>query len=378
MRVTLEKILDQRGHTPFYKHIDPESGLYFEYFFRERLFFERIRMERSKKPLLMMLLDIQNLGSDDEKKDVAMSIQSVVSSCSRGIDICGWFQHDTIIGILFIEANEGDEIFLKKKIIENLYKMLDIEFIQKIKESFHVLDGHSESLNTNKSTDLLFYANTISFTKQKTYRLVLKRMIDVFCSVFAILAFLPIFCVIPILIKFSSKGPILFKQERVGLNGKKFTFLKFRSMETGNDPEIHKKFVESLIKGHPPRQGEKDKKTYKIKNDPRVTPIGQFLRRTSLDEFPQFFNVLKGDMSIVGPRPPIPYELANYDIWHKRRLLQVRPGITGPWQIKGRSTCTFDEMVRLDLQYIKRLSNRSDLKIILMTPWVLFSGKGAY
>ena len=115
-----------------------------------------------------------------------------------------------------------------------------------------------------------------------------------------------------------------------------------------------------------------------MSNDPRITPIGQFLRKTSLDELPQFFNVLKGEMSLVGPRPPIPYECELYDIWHRRRMLSVKPGITGLWQVSGRSSTTFDEMVRLDLRYINGWSLWLDIKLLLKTPLVIITGKGAY
>jgi lipopolysaccharide/colanic/teichoic acid biosynthesis glycosyltransferase len=120
------------------------------------------------------------------------------------------------------------------------------------------------------------------------------------------------------------------------------------------------------------------KRIYKIRDDPRVTLVGRFLRKTSVDEFPQFINVLRGDMSLVGPRPPIPYELENYDIWHRRRVLELKPGITGLWQVQGRSKTSFDEMVRLDMKYIKERSLWLDIKILLQTPFAVFAGKGAY
>jgi lipopolysaccharide/colanic/teichoic acid biosynthesis glycosyltransferase len=153
-------------------------------------------------------------------------------------------------------------------------------------------------------------------------------------------------------------------------------------MYTGNDPTIHKEFVKNLISG---KQNQAECKenanqvgTYKITSDPRVTPVGHFLRKTSLDELPQFLNVLMGDMSLVGPRPPIPYECAEYDIWHRKRLLEMKPGITGPWQIKGRSAATFDEMVRMDIKYVQEWSLWLDIKILSQTPWVVLKGKGAY
>ena len=162
----------------------------------------------------------------------------------------------------------------------------------------------------------------------------------------------------------------------MGQFGNKFTFLKFRSMYFANDPTIHKEYTRRLISGASDSETSQHK-VYKLTNDPRVTPIGRFLRRTSLDELPQLFNVLRGEMSLVGPRPPIPYECEWYSIWQTRRLL-TKPGITGLWQVEGRSRVTFDEMVRLDLRYAKSWSLWLDAKIILRTPRAMFFGDGAY
>ena len=189
----------------------------------------------------------------------------------------------------------------------------------------------------------------------------------------------PLLITIAIVIKLTSKGPILFKQMRVGQYGVGFSFLKFRSMYFGNDPKIHQDYVKQLILGK--QEDQRPGATpgvYKIKDDPRVTPVGRFLRKTSLDELPQFFNVLIGEMSLVGPRPPIPYEVETYDIWHRRRFLEVKPGITGLWQVEGRSTTKFDEMVRLDLRYAKLWSLWLDLKILARTPAAVLKGSGAY
>jgi lipopolysaccharide/colanic/teichoic acid biosynthesis glycosyltransferase len=144
-------------------------------------------------------------------------------------------------------------------------------------------------------------------------------------------------------------------------------------MYSNNDPSIHKEYVSKLIAGG---LDAKDG-VYKISNDPRVTRFGRFLRRTSLDELPQFVNVLKNDMSLVGPRPPLPYEFERYKTWHKRRVLELKPGLTGPWQIAGRSRTTFDEMVRMDLRYALDRSLWMDIKILLQTPLAMFSGRGA-
>jgi lipopolysaccharide/colanic/teichoic acid biosynthesis glycosyltransferase len=173
----------------------------------------------------------------------------------------------------------------------------------------------------------------------------------------------------------------LFRQERVGQFGKRFTFLKFRSMYVDNDPSIHKQYICKLIKCAdtlPGANGNGTEKVFKITDDPRVTRIGRILRRTSLDELPQIWNVLMGDMSLVGPRPPIPYELENYDLWHRRRILEMKPGITGLWQVYGRSRTTFDEMVRLDIRYTIDWSLWLDIKLLLHTPWAVVTSKGAY
>jgi lipopolysaccharide/colanic/teichoic acid biosynthesis glycosyltransferase len=206
-----------------------------------------------------------------------------------------------------------------------------------------------------------------------------KRIVDIVGSTIGLLLFSPLMVIAAASIKLTSSGPILFRQERIGFLGRRFTLLKFRTMVHNNDPDIHKKYIENFIKKRV-SVGEhtNPSRIYKINNDPRVTFVGKLLRKTSLDELPQFINVLKGEMSLVGPRPPIHYEYEQYDIWHKRRAWEVKPGITGLWQIKGRSKTTFDQMARLDLKYLKEWSLWLDLKILIQTPWAVFTGKGAY
>jgi exopolysaccharide biosynthesis polyprenyl glycosylphosphotransferase len=208
----------------------------------------------------------------------------------------------------------------------------------------------------------------------------IKRAIDIIGALIGILVFSPLMFIIAILIKITSPGPILFKQERKGFLGKKFTFLKFRSMYTGCDENRHKEYVTDLIKNNHnnANYSSGDRPLYKMEVDPRITPFGKFLRRSSLDELPQLLNVLKADMSLVGPRPPIPYEVEKYENWHLRRVLEVKPGITGLWQVKGRSATTFNEMVRLDISYVNNWSLWLDFKIILQTIWAVLSTKGAY
>ena len=195
-----------------------------------------------------------------------------------------------------------------------------------------------------------------------------KRFSDIVISALALAVFSPIWLVISLLIKFDSRGAILFKQERVGMDGRIFLCYKFRTMKADADDAIHREAYLKNIEGATEANAGDDEKPVfgKVKNDPRITKIGKFLRRTSLDELPQFLNVLKGDMSIVGPRPPIPYEVENYELWHRKRL-DMKPGITGLWQVSGRNRLTFDEMVRIDIFYIENWSLWLDLKIVLLT-----------
>ncbi len=196
-----------------------------------------------------------------------------------------------------------------------------------------------------------------------------KRIMDIVGSIVAIILFSPIILLICLIIKLTSKGPVLFKQTRIGHLHKPITFLKFRTMKHNSDHQIHQEYVKKLIEGTDEslNQGSEEKPIYKLHNDPRVTRIGHCLRKTSLDEIPQLFNVLKGELSLVGPRPPIDYEIEKYKNWHLRRVLEVKPGITGLWQVYGRSKTTFDEMVRLDLQYAEKKSILQDMKILLYT-----------
>jgi exopolysaccharide biosynthesis polyprenyl glycosylphosphotransferase len=200
----------------------------------------------------------------------------------------------------------------------------------------------------------------------KEWQLFLKRTIDLTCSIFAIFFFSPLIMIVAFLIRLTSKGPVFFKQTRVGLQGRRFTLYKFRSMIVNAEEKKNE-----LL-----QQNEMDGPVFKMKRDPRITPIGHFLRKTSIDELPQFFNVLKGDMSIVGPRPPLLNEVAEYEIWHRRRL-SLKPGITCIWQVSGRNKVSFDQWMKMDLDYIDRWSLFLDFKILLRTFFVVLVGYGA-
>jgi lipopolysaccharide/colanic/teichoic acid biosynthesis glycosyltransferase len=203
-----------------------------------------------------------------------------------------------------------------------------------------------------------------------------KRSLDAAGSLALLLALGPLLLLIAALVKLNSPGPIFFRQARIGRRGKPFTMLKFRTMQANADSALHQQYVTQFIKagGQPPATGGA---VFKITNDPRVTKLGHILRKTSLDELPQLWNVLKGEMSLVGPRPALAYELEQYQHWHMRRVFEAKPGITGLWQVSGRSRTTFDGMVRLDLRYARTHSLWTDIKILLATPAAVISGRGA-
>jgi lipopolysaccharide/colanic/teichoic acid biosynthesis glycosyltransferase len=195
-------------------------------------------------------------------------------------------------------------------------------------------------------------------------------------ATFGLVLFAPIWLLIALLIKLDSRGPVFYSQERVGMDGRIFLVHKFRTMHMGTDDQIHKEYQRKFIAGRADANvGDPDRPRYKLKNDPRVTRVGRFLRRLSLDEVPQLINVLRGDMSIVGPRPPIAYEVEAYELWHRKRL-DMKPGLTGLWQVSGRNRLPFEEMVRLDLFYIENWSVLFDLKIMMRTALVIFRGDG--
>jgi lipopolysaccharide/colanic/teichoic acid biosynthesis glycosyltransferase len=200
-----------------------------------------------------------------------------------------------------------------------------------------------------------------------------KRVLDVVVAAVLLLALLPVLVVVALLVACTSPGPVLFRQRRVGRDGHLFWFYKFRTMFDGNDPSAHRAYYAQLVTANVAAV----RGAYKLVDDPRVTPVGRVLRRFSFDELPQLLNVIKGDMSLVGPRPPIPYEVEFYGPRERARL-SVTPGLTGLWQVSGRSTLSFKEMIELDLAYIDNWSLRLDLLILLRTPWAILTGRGAY
>jgi len=355
-----------------------------ERMFRRVLRWERRRAERHQKSFALMLLDAGESLDTDEEGRVLPAMRAAVSHCTRETDMVGWYQEGVTLGVLFTEVTQAErnslENLMRTRAIGSLREKLSAAQANEIGISFHFFPEGWDRPSGDQGADAILYPDLLKHDDGKKFSRFLKRAIDIAGSMLAILLGSPAFLIISAAIKLTSKGPVFFQQERVGQYGRRFTFLKFRSMKCVNDPRIHRDYVRRFIAGEigSGTAGADKNSVFKIKDDPRVTRVGKFLRKTSLDELPQFLNVLRGEMSLVGPRPPIPYELESYKAWHRRRVLDVKPGITGLWQVYGRSKTTFDEMVRLDLRYASTWSPWLDIKILLQTPRAVCFGAGAF
>ena len=356
---------------------EKESGLYVEDYFHEMVYLERRRAERSGRPFVLVLVDLEALLQADEAESLKSATVRKVSALTREVDLKGWYSHDHVIGVILTETGKEGSEKVKVKLLEGLKEQDALgKDSALVKVSLHAFpDG--ESSGRKIPDDLKLYPDLARKNSIKKKAIIFKRAVDIAGGVAGLIVFSPFFIVIPALIKLTSKGPVFFRQERAGSLGQTFTFLKFRSMHEGSTDSIHSEYIKKLINDDSAWEGG-EKKVYKISDDPRVTKVGRFLRKTSLDELPQFLNVLAGDMSLVGPRPPIPYEIECYELWHWRRIMEAKPGLTGLWQVSGRSSRSYNEMVRLDIRYIERWSFWLDLKIILLTPFAMLSSKDAY
>jgi lipopolysaccharide/colanic/teichoic acid biosynthesis glycosyltransferase len=211
--------------------------------------------------------------------------------------------------------------------------------------------------------------------QQRLFTLVLCRVLDLLLAGVLLLVCLPILIVACALIRLESPGPAIFRQRRLGRDRRMFTVHKLRTMRLAADPEIHRQYIDELINGEETTHSDGEQDLYKLANDDRVTKIGRLLRRTSLDELPQLFDVLRGPMSLVGPRPVIPYEAELYPDDYNRRF-SVKPGLTGLWQVSGRNECSYREMVALDISWAERYSVSGYLRIVARTPLVLLRSRG--
>jgi exopolysaccharide biosynthesis polyprenyl glycosylphosphotransferase len=352
--------------------------------FQRMLALERKRSERSRKPFLLMLVDLGERLPSASNGKASSDIVSALSLATRVTDVIGWYKDDSVVGILFTEVVIEDRSSIMgtmmTRISNMLGKALSPEQLNQVSISLHLFPEEWDFDIRHRPSNPTLYPDLSKLQQRKKYNFAVKRLMDILGSGFALLFGVPVFLLIGLVIKMTSKGPVFFRQQRIGQHGEPFTFLKFRTMHVNNDPALHREYVRKLIAGQaePASSNGNGHGVYKIKSDPRVTRVGAFLRRTSLDELPQLINVLRGEMSLVGPRPPIKYEVDAYDIWHRSRLLEAKPGITGLWQVNGRSRVKFDDMVRLDIRYARTWSLWLDIKILLQTPHAVLLGEGAY
>jgi exopolysaccharide biosynthesis polyprenyl glycosylphosphotransferase len=339
--------------------------------FRDQLRREKRRAERSQAPMSIILFQL----SDGvlENRYLLKNFLEALKSRTRETDIKGWVDPKTVGTILLDTNGVGMQRCLASVRQGNesaLASVLTGSYPDSIFE---------ELLDDSKTEPDLFLFELDERNRKRSLARRCKRALDVSGALVGLVLFSPIMLVAALAVKLSSPGPVIFKQVRLGRKGRRFNFYKFRSMYADCDHRCHKDYVTKLIEGkhEEVNQGDEGEPCYKLKNDERITPVGRILRRLSIDELPQLFNVLKGEMSLVGPRPPIPYEVEKYQPWHLRRILEIQPGITGLWQVEGRSRTSFNEMVRLDLRYLKNWSLWLDIKILLKTIKAVFEAKGA-
>jgi lipopolysaccharide/colanic/teichoic acid biosynthesis glycosyltransferase len=351
--------------------------------FRRLLCHERKRSERSRKSFLLMLMRHKDPKSTAEQVTLERAVRPL-GTLIRETDTLGWFESDHTLGVIFTELGDAElgaaVQSIESKVLAALHRALNANYVKSLEISIYSYPQSWRDGGLSIAFDPVLYPDLFDLDENKRTSLFLKRLMDIVGSVCALVLLSPVFGILAALVKLTSRGPVFFRQQRLGQFQVPFAFLKFRSMYVTTDAEIHRQYIKSFIAGRaePNATRGQQRRVYKLTNDPRITWIGKFMRRTSLDEIPQFWNVLIGQMSLVGPRPPINYEIEEYEIWHRRRLLEAKPGITGLWQVHGRSRTTFDDMVRLDLRYSRICSPLSDLKILLRTPRAVFSGDGAY
>jgi lipopolysaccharide/colanic/teichoic acid biosynthesis glycosyltransferase len=346
-----------------------------EALFADVLHREKKRSDRFDQPFVLAVVAID--GRPDPTAPVFWSpVIDAVIAAKRETDVLGWLDEGSALGVMLPDvAGCGTTAIraFESRLQRELASRMDPDSIQAFSIACHVSDpNHTRA----KAAGTIAPTLTAARPGQRLRDLG-KRCVDVVGSVVFMILLAPFFLLAAAMVKATSRGPVLFRQSRIGAGGTPFTMLKFRTMEAGADSAIHEAYVRQFIEASAASPGATPAAPFKMVTDPRVTPVGRILRKTSLDELPQFWNVLRGEMSLVGPRPPLPYEVKHYKHWQRRRILEAKPGITGLWQVTGRSSTTLDEMARLDLRYVRTSSAWADLKIMLATPRAVISGKGA-
>jgi len=358
----------------------PETPVLDEPAFHRTLSLERRRSERSRKPILLMLVSVGGKSTTEDSRTILGNVFNALRQGIRETDVAGWYEKDSIVGVLFTEVGQKEHTenrsVIEKRFGNALRSDLGSDQFDQLKLSFYIFpDDWNESESQGQSHQMLYPEARSRDDARKAFRLI-KRAMDIVGGIVGLTALSPVFLIIALAIKVTSKGPVFYRQSRIGQHGIPFAMVKFRSMRIDNNSDAHREYVTQLIAGVAEKQPSNGSAqgVYKLTSDDRITPVGAFLRRTSLDELPQLLNVLKGEMSLVGPRPPIDYEVERYDLWHRRRLMEAKPGITGLWQVAGRNRIPFDDMVRLDLIYAQSWTPWLDFKILLRTPRAVIEG----
>ncbi len=365
-------------------------------YFQHRLDVEKQRAERNGEKFTVVTLGFKKLKTDllpslsrHDAIEFINELSITAFRLIRQIDVAAWYDNDSVAIILCDTSFIGARKFLKR--LNNEFLKIaaqktyeDLFLLNKIDINMYTYPDNQQANNRSlykpfplSEFDIIEPINlngqlSKEFKKSSYQRL--KRSIDIVLCYIGLLIFAPLMAVVAIVIKLTSPGPIIYRQKRVGYNGKIFELYKFRSMYLNADENVHRRHIADVMCNFNQSLAD-NAPSIKIMHDKRVTAIGRFLRNTCLDELPQLVNVLKGDMSLVGPRPHPEYEVFNYDNWYKRRLT-VKPGLTGLWQIQGKKRMFYPDAIRLDLSYIDRWSLGLDLKILFYTLPTALAGFG--
>lgn len=353
--------------------------------FKEALYREKSRSNRTFRPFTCLTFKIStSIGDQPRYEKALVALASIAHENVRSYDVKGWHKNQSDLGVGVILCDTLPD--RSRRVIE----IINQHFQQALKSKKISMNGEfrltcdiwsypnetAPHVETADSAHLQSGFTTVrceDCSNPCSYTIPFwKRGFDIVGALVGLTVLSPLFLVVAALIKLVSPGPVFYKQVRIGYQGKRFDMLKFRTMHTNSDPSIHEQYVKQLIKESQAEEDHSTKPMKKIENDPRIIPFGNILRKSSIDELPQLFNVLKGEMSLVGPRPAIPYEFEEYKCWHKMRVDTI-PGMTGLWQVMGKNDISFKDMVRLDIKYARNISLWLDLKILLMTPVTIFS-----
>lgn len=341
-----------------------------EELFRDAILRERKRADRFEDAFVVVLISLDRRRMDTT---ALLELVDALSQSTQGADVIGWFEHGSVLGLIRSLAGP-DPHHAAARLASTVQR--ELGRLTPNQAGGCAIRFETYSSASDAVAQVIFDPGNQRRNSRHVANAVAKRALDIAGSTAGLVAFGPVFLGVAAAVKLTSDGPVFFRQQRVGEAGRTFTMFKFRTMQLNCDHRLHQQYVEGFIESSAAATTGKDA-VFKLVNDPRITSIGEFLRKSSLDEIPQLWNVLKGEMSLVGPRPPVPYEVARYKRWHRRRVLEAKPGMTGLWQVTGRSRTTFDDMVRLDLRYAGKRSVWIDLKILLATPRAVLSGKGA-